>query len=73
MALSYADLEPGVWTKVKIVVSGAKARLYVHGSDQRVLLLNDLKLGESHGAIALWIGPGTEEYLANVAVTTPQE
>jgi len=65
---SYADLEPGVWTKVKIVVSGVKARLYVHGSDQPVLLVNDLKLGESHGAIALWIGPGTEGYFADVAV-----
>ena len=65
---SYVDLEPGVWTKVKIVVSGTKARLYVHGSDQPVLLVNDLKLGESHGAIALWIGPGTEGYFADVAV-----
>jgi hypothetical protein len=65
---SYVDLEPGVWTKVKIVLSGVTARLYVHGSDQPVLLVNDLKLGESHGAIALWIGQGTEGYFTDVAV-----
>ena len=44
-----------------------------HGSDQPVLLVNDLKLGENRGAIALWIGPGTEGYFANAAVTKPPE
>ena len=28
---SYVDLEPGVWTKFRIVVDGTKARLYVTG------------------------------------------
>src|SRR6266581_3105971 len=56
---SYVDLVPGEWTKVTITVSGVKARLYVHGSEQPALLVNDLKLGSAKGAIALWIGPGT--------------
>src|SRR5439155_6691721 len=34
---SYVDLVPGEWTKVKISVTGVKARLYVHGSDQPTL------------------------------------
>ncbi len=28
---SYVDLEPGVWTKYRIVIDGTKARLFVHG------------------------------------------
>lgn len=66
---SYADLVPGEWTKVKIEVRGAKARLYVHGAGQPVLVVNDLKLGEGKGAVALWIGPGTEAHFANLRVS----
>jgi hypothetical protein len=69
---SYTDLEPGVWTKVKIVLAGAKARLYVHGAEQPCLIVNDLKLLPAKGAIGLWTGPGTDGYFANLRVT-PQE
>jgi hypothetical protein len=31
---SYVDLEPGAWTKLRIEVSGTKARLYVNGATQ---------------------------------------
>jgi hypothetical protein len=65
---SYVDLEPGVWTKVKIVVAGVTARLYVNGADQPCLIVNDLKLGESRGKIALWIGPDTDAYFTNLTV-----
>lgn len=57
---SYVDLEPGVWTKMRIVVQGDKARLYVHGASQPTLIVNDLKLGAgAKGKLGLWIGPGT--------------
>jgi hypothetical protein len=62
---SYVDLAPGEWTKIKIEVSGVKARLYVNDSLQPVLVVNDLKHGDSEGAVALWIGLGTEAYFAN--------
>ena len=65
---SYVDLEPGAWTKIKIVVSGAKAKLYVNGADQPTLIVNELKLGESHGQIALWIGVDTEAYFSRITV-----
>ena len=65
---SYVDLEPGVWTKYRIVVDGTKARLFVHGAAQPCLIVNDLKLGDSEGAVALWVGPGTEGYFANLRV-----
>jgi len=59
---SYVDLEPGVWTRYRITVEGTKARLFVHGATEPCLIVNDLKLGDSSGGVALWIGPGTEGY-----------
>jgi hypothetical protein len=65
---SYADIEPGAWTKLRIEVSGSKARLYVNGASQPCLIVNDLKHGESHGAIALWARISTEAYFSNLRV-----
>jgi hypothetical protein len=66
---SYVDLLPGEWTKIKIEVSGVKARLYVNDSPQPVLVANDLKHGDREGAVALWIGRGTEAYFANLRIS----
>ena len=66
---SYVDLVPGEWTQVRIVVSGAGARLFVHGAEQPALIVNDLKLGASEGGVALWIGPGTEAHFTGLRVT----
>lgn len=66
---SYADMQAGVWTRMRIVVHGKEARLYVGGADQPCLIVKDLKLGESRGGVALWIGPGTEGYFRNVRIS----
>ena len=66
---SYVDLEPGAWTPMRIVVKGTTARLFVHGAAQPALVVNDLKLGDSAGAVALWIGPGTEGYFTGLSIT----
>ncbi len=66
---SYTDLEPGVWTKVRIVLAGAKARLYVNGAEQPCLIINDLKLPPAKGAIGFWTGPGTDGYFTNLRIT----
>jgi len=66
---SYVDLVPGEWTKVKIEVSGTTAKLYVHGASQPTLIVNDLRLGESGGAIGLWVGPGTLAHFSNLRVS----
>lgn len=65
---SYVDLELAVWTRLKIVVSGVKARLFVNGADQPCLIVNDLKMGEASGQIALWIGFETDGYFSNLTV-----
>ena len=66
---SYVDLLPGQWTRVRIVVEGGTARLFVHGAEQPTLVVNDLKLGSSEGAIGLWIGPGTVAHFADLHVS----
>jgi hypothetical protein len=65
---SYTDLVPGAWTPIRIVVSGVRAQLYVNHTEQPCLVVNDLKLGEMQGQIALWIGTGTEAYYSAVTV-----
>lgn len=66
---TYVDLVAGEWTKVKIEVRGEKARLYVNGVEQPAMLVNDLKQGQSKGAIALWIGTGTVAHFSNVRIS----
>jgi hypothetical protein len=64
---------PGEWTHLRIVVHGRDAALYIGKAEQPSLLIHDLKLGDSRGAIALWIGPGTEGYFKNLEITDDAE
>lgn len=67
---SYADMAAGEWTRLRIEVEGAKARLFVGATAQPTLIVNDLKLGaDASGGVALWVGQGTEGYFRNVKVT----
>jgi hypothetical protein len=66
---SYVDLIPGQWTQVKIQVAGTRARLYVNGAEQPVLIVNDLKQPSTNGAIALWVGLGTVAHFSELKVT----
>lgn len=65
---SYVDLEPGAWTHLKVTVAGTTARLYVHGADQPALIVDDLKLGATHGQLALWVGDDTDGYFSGLTV-----
>jgi hypothetical protein len=65
---AYADMETGAWTHLKVEVAGTKARLYVNHAPQPALIVNDLKLGDTRGAIALWSHTFTDGYFANLRV-----
>lgn len=66
---AYADMEPGKWIRLRVVVQGDKARLFVGDAAQPTLILNDLKGGAGRrGAIALWVGPGTVAHFAGLSV-----
>ena len=66
---SYADMEPGAWTKLKITVTGTKARLYLNDATQPCLIVNDLKQGRTNGTVALWSGPDSDSYFRNLTIT----
>jgi hypothetical protein len=65
---SYVDLEAGEWTQYRLAIDGTTARLFVNNAAQPCLVVNDLKLGDSTGGVALWIGPGTEGYFRSLTV-----
>lgn len=66
---SYVDLVTGAWTRIKIEVRGARARLYVHGQEQPTLVINDLKSGaQGKGGVALWIDRGTIAHFRDLSV-----
>ena len=67
---TYVDLVPNSWTRVKIEVRGAQARLYVHGQEQPTLIVNDLKLGaQAKGAVALAAGVNSVSHFRNLTIT----
>jgi hypothetical protein len=60
---SYADIGLNEWINLKIEVKGEKARLFLNGSEQPILIVNDLKHGpDSSGGIGLWVDIGTEGF-----------
>jgi hypothetical protein len=65
---SYADMEPGVWTRLRIVVAGSTARLYVGEAREPVLVVNDLKRGDTPGRVALWANVQTDAYFGPVMI-----
>jgi hypothetical protein len=71
---SYVDLEPGVWTKIRIEVRGERTRLFVHAQPQPTLIVNDLKSGvHGNGGVALFVDIGTVAHFRNLTVTPTME
>ena len=63
------DLQPNVWTRIKIEVRGDRARLFVHDHPQPALIVNDVKTGpQGRGAVGLWVGAGTVAHFRDVRV-----
>jgi len=53
---------------MKIVVSRKTAKLFVNGAAQPCLIVNDLKMGQTSGKIALWAHWTTDAYFSKVRV-----
>ena len=67
---SYVDLEAGAWTSIRIEVHGGVAKLFVNGSKQPVLIVNDMKSPPASGRVALWIDTGTEAHFSRLRITS---
>ena len=67
---TYADIVPGQWIPVKIVVDGVKARIHVNGAEQPTLIVNDVKSGaDAKGKVALWLEGSTVAHYRNLRIT----
>ena len=67
---SWADIEVGQWTRMRLEIEGSKAVLYLNGSNKPTLIVDDLKLGDGkRGAIGLFTEPTTDAYFRNLVVT----
>ncbi len=66
---SYADVEPGKWTHLRIEVSGSNARLYVGHAAQPALIVHDLKRGsDAHGSVGLFVDNGTDGHFRSLQI-----
>jgi pimeloyl-ACP methyl ester carboxylesterase len=68
---SYGDMELNTWIRLKIIVKGATAKLYLNDNAEPSLIVNDLKKGNnSVGSVGLWVDVGTEGYFKDLKITT---
>jgi hypothetical protein len=66
---SYADLQPGAWTHLKIEVAGRSAKLYLNGSAKPSLVVDGMKGQDLRGSVALWGYAREESYFSNLRIT----
>jgi hypothetical protein len=67
---TYADMGLDEWIKMKIVVIGKEAKLFLNDGKQPSLIVSDLKHGDiTSGAIGLWVDVGTEGYFKDLIIT----
>lgn len=66
---SYVDVALGEWIRMKIVVLGTRAELYVNEARQPCLVVTDMKYGAGQrGGVGLWIESGTIGYFSNLRI-----
>lgn len=67
---SYADMGLNEWIKLKIIVKGTEAKLFLNDSKEPSLIVNDLKHGANlSGAVAFYVDNGTEGYFADLKIS----
>jgi hypothetical protein len=67
---TYADLGLNEWVRLRLVVNGARAQLFLNNNKQPTFLVNDLKHGAAAaGGIGLWVDVGTEGFFSDLKIT----
>lgn len=67
---SYADMGLNEWIKMKVVVKGVHAKLYLNDNKEPSLIVNDLKLGpDQSGSLGLFVDIGTEGYFTDLKIS----
>jgi hypothetical protein len=60
---SYVDLVPGDWTKMRVEMGGATAKLFVAAAPQPILIVNG-----AHGSVGVYVDNGTDGHFRNLRV-----
>lgn len=67
---AYADMGLNEWIKMKIVVKGVQATLYLNNNKEPSLIVSDLKLGpDQSGGIGFFVDIGTEGYFSDLRIS----
>lgn len=66
---AYAPLKLETWTKVRIVVTGRIAKLYLNGAKGPSLVVDPLLGQDLRGGVALWGYQYEQAYFSNVRIT----
>lgn len=67
---TYADIAIERWIKMKLVISGSRAILYLDDKPTPNLVVQDLKLGASQrGGVGIWLESGTVAHFRNLKIT----
>ena len=64
---SGADIADDEWITLKLDIADVRAGVSINGKEEFVL--TDTKAAPEAGGIGLWVGRGTEGYLANLRMT----
>lgn len=65
-----ADIGPDEWIQVRVEVRQSTAKLFLNGSKEPTLIVNDLKHGpDARGSVGLFIDSGTRAYFSNLRIT----
>jgi hypothetical protein len=66
---TYAPLEAGAWTHLKIEVAGRNANLFINGAPEPTLIVQGMKGEHLTGLVALWGFAGQTTWFSNLRVT----
>jgi len=66
---AYADIQPGVWTHMKINVYGTDAKVWVGDAKQPTMIIHGLLRGDVKGRVGFYIAGYTKARYANLRVT----
>ena len=66
---AYAPISSQKWFRIRLEVEGTVAKLYVNGTAEPALIVNDLKLGDSEGAIGLFVERECVAYFSDLKIT----
>jgi len=66
---TYADIATGRWIRMKLVISGTRAILYLDNKPTPSFIVQDLKLGaKQRGGVGIWLESGTIAHFRNVKI-----